>query len=77
MAATTPPAPAGWPTADLILVVKGYETGVDLVRDRLAMRDVAGSYRLLGGGLLVPDTGDCIEEWDEMVAVPAVPAPQG
>ena len=70
MAPTTPPA--DWPTADLILVVKGYETGVGLTLDRLAMRDVAGSYRLLGGGLLVPGTGDCIEIWKEMEEVPTV-----
>lgn len=82
MAPTTPPQPqpqpadwpaADWPAADLIRVVKGYETGVGLTLDRLAMRDVAGSYRLLGGGLLVPGTGDCIEIWKEMEAVQAVP----
>ena len=71
MAPTTPPA--DWPTADLIRVVKGYETGVGLIQDRTAMRDIAGSYRLLGGGLLVPGTGDVIETWEEMAAVP-VPA---
>lgn len=35
------------------------------------MRDVAGSYRLVGGGLLVPGTGDVIETWEEVAAVPA------
>lgn len=69
----TPTPTADWPTADLILVVKGYETGVGLTLDRLAMRDVAGSYRLLGGGLLVPGTGDCIEIWREMEAAPTAP----
>lgn len=68
MAPTTPPA--GWPAADLIRVVKGYGSGVGLIHDRLAMRDVAGSYRLLGGGLLCPGTVDVIKTWEEMTAVP-------
>lgn len=70
------PAPASWPTADLIRVVKGYETGAGLVLDRLAVRDVAGCYRLIGGGLLVPGTGDVIETWEEMRAVPVYRASQ-
>lgn len=60
----------GWPTADLIRVVTGYESGVGLVNSRLAVRDAASCYRLIGGGLLVPGTGDVIETWEEMRAVP-------
>lgn len=68
--------PAGWPAADLIRVVKGYETGAGLVLDRLAVRDAASCYRLIGGGLLVPGTGDVIETWEEMRAVPVYRASQ-
>ena len=63
-------AKGAWPIVPLIRVVTGYESGVGLVSRRLAMRDVAGCYRLLGGGLLVPNTGDVIETWEEMRAVP-------
>lgn len=70
------PAPASWPTADLIRVVTGYESGVGLVTSQLAVRDVAGCYRLIGGGLLVPGTGDVIETWEEMRAVPVYRASQ-
>lgn len=61
---------ASWPDKPLIRIVSGYESGVGLVTDALAMRDVAGGYRLAGGGLLVPNTGDVIETWEEMRAVP-------
>lgn len=67
---------AGWPSADLIRVVTGYESGVGLVTSQLAVRDVAGCYRLIGGGLLVPGTGDVIETWEEMQAVPVYRASQ-
>lgn len=60
-----------WPDKPLIRIVSGYESGVGLVASRLALRDTVGCYRLLGGGLLVPDTGDVIETWEEMTAVPA------
>lgn len=66
---TKPAAP--WPDEPLIRVVSGYESGVGLVTDALAMRDAAGCYRLEGGGgLLVPNTGDVIETWEEMRAIP-------
>lgn len=68
--------PADWPTAGLILVVKGYEIGVGLVQDRLALRDESSCYRLLGGGFLAPGTGDVIETWEEMRAVPVYRASQ-
>lgn len=58
-----------WPDKPLIRVVTGYESGVGLVTDALAIRDAASCYRLVGGGLLVPDTGDVIETWEEMAAV--------
>lgn len=61
--------PAGWPDKPLILIGSGYESGVGLVTDALAIRDAAGCYRLVGGGLLVPGTGDVIETWG-MRAVP-------
>lgn len=69
---TRSPAPgrSAWPTALLIRVVTGYESGVGLVSSRLAFRDAAGCYRLEDGGLLVPGTGDVIETWEEMRAVP-------
>ena len=72
------PAPgrSAWPTAPLIRIISGYESGVGLVGPRLAIRDVAGCYRLEGGGLLVPDTGDVIETWEEMRAVPVYRAAQ-
>ncbi len=70
------PAPAGWPSADLIRVVTGYESGVGLVTSQLAVRDAASGYRLIGGGLLVPGTGDVIETWEEMRAVPVYRASQ-
>ena len=71
------PAPGrgAWPTAPLIRVISGYESGVGLVIPQLAMRDVAGCYRLLGGNLLVPNTGDVIETWEEMTAIPVHRAP--
>ena len=65
------PARDAWPLVPLIIVVSGYESGVGLVRSQLAIRDAAGCYRLEGGGLLVPGTGDVIETWEEMTAVPA------
>lgn len=73
---TQPPSPTPWPSAPLIRVIKGYETGGIEVRHRLAMRGAASSYRLEGGGLLVPGTGDVIETWEEMSAVPAYRASQ-
>ena len=60
----------GWPDKPLIRIASGYESGVGLVTDALAIRGAAGSYRLVGGGLLAPDTGDVIETWEEMSAVP-------
>lgn len=68
----TPP----WPDKPLIRIVSGYESGVGLVTGALAIRDAAGCYRLEGGGLLVPDTGDVIETWEEMLAVPVYRASQ-
>ena len=65
-----------WPIVPLIRIVSGYASGVGLVTDALAMRDVAGCYRLEGGGLLVPNTGDVIESWEEMSAVPVYRAPR-
>jgi hypothetical protein len=65
-----------WPIVPLILVVSGYESGVGPVRSKLAIRDAAGCYRLEGGGLLVPGTGDVIETWEEMTAVPVYRASQ-
>ena len=59
-----------WPDKPLIRIVSGYETGVGLVTDALAILDAAHCYRLVGGGLLVPNTGDVIETWEEMTAVP-------
>ena len=59
-----------WPDKPLICVVSGYESGVGLVTYALAMRDAAGCYRLEGSGLPVPSTGDVIETWEEMRAVP-------
>lgn len=67
---------ASWPDKPLIRVVSGYESGVGLVTDALAMRDAASCYRLMGGGLLVPNTGDVIETWEEMSAVPVYRASQ-
>lgn len=64
------PAPAPWPDKPPIRIVSGYESGVGLVTGALAIRDAAGCYRLAGGRLLVPDTGDVIETWEEMRAVP-------
>ena len=75
-AETQPSSPTPWPDKPLIRVVSGYESGVGLVNGALAMRDVAGCYRLAGGGLLVPSTGDVIETWEEMVAVPVYRASQ-
>lgn len=60
----------GWPDKPLIRIARGYESGVGLVTDALAIRDSADCYRLAGGGLLVPNTGDVIETWEEMRAVP-------
>ena len=65
---TQPQTP--WPDKPLIRIVYGYESGVGQVTDALAMRDLAGCYRLQGGGFLVPNTGDVIETWEEMSAVP-------
>lgn len=65
-----------WPDKPLIRIVSGYESGVGLVTDALAMRDAASCYRLEGGGLLVPRTGDVIETWEEMSAVPVYRASQ-
>jgi len=65
-----PQTPSPWPDKPLIRIVTGYESGVGLVTDALAIRDAASCYRLAGGGLLVPDTGDVIETWEEMAAVP-------
>lgn len=65
-----PQTPSPWPDKPLIRIVSGYESGVGLVTDALAIRDVAGCYRLVGGGLLVPNTGDVIKTWEEMSAVP-------
>ena len=77
---TPPPSPLyardSWPIVPLIRVVSGYESGGGRVTDELAMRDAAGCYRLEGGGLLVPNTGDVIETWDEMRAVPVYRASQ-
>lgn len=66
--------PVSWPDKPLIRIVLGYESGVGLVTDALAIRDAADCYRLVGGGLLVPNTGDVIETWEEMAAVPVSPA---
>lgn len=62
--------PTGGPSADLIRVVTGYETSVGLVSSRPAASRMAGCYRLIGGCLLVPNTGDVIETWEELAAVP-------
>lgn len=70
------PAPAPWPDKPLICIVSGYESGVGLVNGALAMRDAAGCYRLEGGDLLCPGTGDVIETWEEMTAVPVYQAPR-
>ena len=69
-------AKGAWPIVPLIRVVTGYESGVGLVSSQLAIKDAAGCYRLLGGGLLVPNTGDVIETWEEMTAVPVHRASQ-
>ena len=69
-----PQTPSPWPDKPLIRIVSGYGTGVGLVNSQLALRDAAGSYRLEGGGLLVPNTGDVIETWEEMTAVPVYQA---
>ena len=71
---TSAPSRDTWPIVPLIRVITGYESGVGLVSSQLAIRDAAGCYRLLGGGLLVPGTGDVIETWEEMRAVPAYSA---
>ena len=77
MSTTPQPQPSfPWPDKPLIRIVSGYESGVGLVTDALAMRDVASCYRLEGGGLLVPNTGDVIETWEEMSAVPVYLASQ-
>lgn len=75
MSTTRTQTPSPWPDKPLILIVTGYESGVGLVNSQLALRDAAGSYRLEGGGLLVPNTGDVIETWEEMTAVPVYRAP--
>ena len=71
-----PQTPSPWPDKPLIRIVSGYESGVGLVTNALAMRDAASCYRLEGGGLLVPHTGDVIETWEEMRAVPVSRASQ-
>ena len=76
MSTTRTQTPSPWPDKPLINIVSGYESGVGLVTDALAMRDAAGCYRLEGGGLLVPNTGDVIETWEEMRAVPVHRASQ-
>lgn len=59
-----------WSDKPLIRITSGYESGVGLVTDALAIRDAADCYRLVGGSLQVPNTGDVIETWEEMQAVP-------
>lgn len=76
MSTTRTQTPSPWPDKPLICIVSGYESGVGLVTCALAMRDEAGCYRLEGGGLLVPNTGDVIETWEEMRAVPVYQASQ-
>lgn len=76
MSTTSTQTPSPWPDKPLIRVVSGYESGAGLVTDALAMRDAAGCYRLVGGSLLVPNTGDVIETWEEMRAVPVLRASQ-
>lgn len=77
MSTTQQPQPSSpWPDKPLIRIVSGYESGAGLVTDALAMRDAASCYRLVGGGLLVPNTGDVIETWEEMLAVPVYRASQ-
>lgn len=76
MSTTRTQTPPPWPDKPLILIVTGYESGVGLVTDALAVRDAAGCYRLIGGSLLVPDTGDVIDTWEEMRAVPVYRASQ-
>lgn len=63
-----------WPDKPLIRIVSGYESGVGPVTDALAIRDAASCYRLASGSLLVPNTGDVIETWEEMKAVPVYQA---
>lgn len=62
--------PPPWPDKPLIRIASGYESGVGRVTDALAILDAASCYRLVGGGLLVPNTGDVIETWEEMRAIP-------
>lgn len=76
MSTTRTQIPSPWPDKPLILIVSGYESGVGLVTHALAFRDAADCYRLEGGGLLVPNTGDVIETWEEMRAVPVYRAAQ-
>ena len=76
MSTTRTQTPSPWPDKPLICVVSGYESGVGPVTYALAMREAAGCYRLEGGGLLVPNTGDVIETWEEMRAVPVYRASQ-
>lgn len=76
MSTTRTQTPSPWPDKPLIRIVSGYESGVGLVTDALAILDAAGCYRLVGGGLLVPNTGDVIETWEEMLAVPVSRASQ-
>lgn len=71
-----PSSPTPWPDKPLIRIVSGYESGVGLVTGALAIRDAAGCYRLIGGSLLVPNTGDVIETWEEMRAIPVYRASQ-
>ena len=76
MSTTRPQPPSTWPDKPLIRIVSGYESGVGLVTDKLALRDAADCYRLEGGRFLVPNTGDVIETWEEMRAVPVYRASQ-
>lgn len=76
MSTTRTQTPYPWPDKPLILIVSGYESGVGLVTNALALRDTADCYRLVGGGLMVPNTGDVIETWEEMRAVPVYRASQ-
>ena len=68
--------PSPWPDKPLIRVVFGYESGVGLVTGALALRAADGCSRLEDGGFLAPHTGDVIETWEEMSAVPVYRASQ-
>lgn len=70
MSTTRTQTPPPWPDKPLIRITRGYESGVGMVTDALALRGAAGCYRLEGGDLLAPNTADIIETWEEMRAVP-------